>query len=139
MALLNYYESQFNQWRTTIDGFGAWEKLKAYFTLFYIFNTKFSGMCPLCAFASDQAALPSSLKVALEKNSKIQGDWMLKIIEQGQQQKEFRMDLPAQEVAELILALGLGVQLIARTLNDSDHIHRIIKQLKILLKPISTR
>ncbi|MBW8308870.1 MAG: TetR/AcrR family transcriptional regulator [Candidatus Paracaedibacteraceae bacterium] len=136
LAILEYYRVHFNQWCITIEGFSGGDKLKAYFDLFYTFSAKFSGMCPLCAFASDQQSLPPSMKAALEKNSKIQRDWMIAIIEEGQKKEEFRHDLSPSRIAELILALGLGAQLSARALTDPDHIHRIRKQLEILLKPI---
>ncbi|AIK96096.1 hypothetical protein ID47_04090 [Candidatus Paracaedibacter acanthamoebae] len=139
LAILDHHAAQFNQWCATIDGFGAWDKLKAYFDLFYTFGTQFSGMCPLCAFASDQQSLPQSIKAALEKNSKIRRDWMIIIIEQGQHKKEFRTDLPPTGLAEMILAVSFGVQLSARTFTHADHIHIVREQIEILLKPGSVR
>jgi TetR/AcrR family transcriptional repressor of nem operon len=127
------YAQNFTQWTETIEIFGPREKVGALFELFFKFSSKSGKICPLSALTADYNTLPKSLKKPLAKVCLFQLSWLKRVIEEGQQQKIFRRDLTSRELAELVLSVGLGSQLLARAMMEPEGIRKMKEQsLKIL-------
>src|SRR5262249_1988413 len=127
------YARSFEQWTETIEIFGPREKVGAFFELFFKFSSNSGKICPLSALTADYNTLPKSLKKPLAKVCLLQLDWLKGVIDEGQQKKIFRRDLKSRELAEIVLSVGLGSQLLARALKEPESIRKLKEQsLKIL-------
>jgi TetR/AcrR family transcriptional regulator, transcriptional repressor for nem operon len=129
------YAQNFMQWTETIEVFGPRDKVGALFELFFKIASNEGRICPLSALTADLNTLPKSVRKALGKICHFQRDWLKSVVEDGQKQKVFRADLSSLHLADLILSLGLGSQLIARLESDPKGIRNRKEQLFKLLEP----
>ncbi len=132
-SLIEEYHRSFSEWTETISIFGPREKVGALFELFYKYASSSGKLCSMSAMTADYNSLPKSMRKPLSKMFQFQHAWLKQVIEEGQKAKLFRKDQNSEELADLVLASGLGSQLVARVSGDPEKVKRIKDQaLKIL-------
>ena len=74
---------------------------------------------------ADSNSFSEAMQNGLHTLYETQQSWLMQLIKQGQEQGVFSVQSSAEESAQLILALGLGSQLIARVSNNPEQIHQL--------------
>lgn len=138
--LIEEYHSAFHTWTETISIFEPSEKIRALYEMFAKFSSQSGSFCPMSAMIADYHSLPKNLQKRLLKMFVFQKKWVSEVIQQGQRSRGFRSDLPAEDLAEVVLALGLGAQSIARISNDPKIIRSLsARALGVLQASSATR
>jgi len=125
-SLIEDYKRSFVEWTETVSVFEPDAQIGALFELFFKFAGDSKKLCPLSAMIGDLNSLPKRMKNALEGLYETRRLWIKEVIKRGQGQKIFRKDKSAEELANLILAMGLGAQLTARVSGRPD----LVRELK---------
>lgn len=126
--MIEEYHSNFVRWTETVSVFSPQEQIGAYFEIFAKFSSESGKFCPLSAMIADLHTLPKAMKKPLTKMFHLQKDWLSSVIEAGQKRAAFRTDLSSHDLAELILSIGLGSQLIARISGSPEKIRTVKAQ-----------
>jgi TetR/AcrR family transcriptional repressor of nem operon len=134
LRLINDYRARFTAWQETIAAFDPADRLAAYFEAIFRFACDGKKLCPIGALGSDFNTLPKRLQKELSKVFAEQVQWLELIITDGQRKKIFRRDLPARELAELVVSAGLGSQKTARISGDEERVRSVKTSLLKLLK-----
>lgn len=122
LNLIENYQSMFKAWTETIEVFEAKEKIGAFFEIMYKFASSDGKICPMSSFVTDYHSLPKSMKKNVGKLFVYQKKWIQGVIEEGQKKKVFKKDSSSEDLAELIIAIAWGAQLIARVCECPDNI-----------------
>jgi len=135
-VLIQDYHHNFTRWTEDCEALEPAAKVAALFELFLKFSKSSGKICPLSALIADYHSLPKSLKKPLTKMFLFQRQWLKNVIEEGQKKKVFRKDRDAKDLAELVMSIGLGSQLMARLTEKPEDIQRLKTQalLAITLK-----
>lgn len=134
--ILAVYKQDFQRWTQTIAVFEPRAKIGALFEVFFGFSespTRASKLCPLSALIADFHTLPKSMQKSLDGLFADQAQWLKQTIAEGQRHGGFRKDTPPADLAELIMAIGLGAQLVARVSKSPMKIKRLKAQALAML------
>lgn len=125
-VLIEDIRRTFLEWTETVSVFEPDAQLGALFERFFKYTCDEKKVCPLSAMIGDLNSLPKGMKSALEDLYETRRSWVKEVIKKGQAQKIFRKDQSAEELTNLVMAIGLGAQFTARISGKSD----LIKELK---------
>ena len=123
--LIEEYRISFSDWAETIAIFEPKAQIGALFEVFFKFSCDLKKICPLSALIADSNSFSTTMQVALRGLYDTQYSWLVNIIKKGQNEKIFFSHQSAEELAHLILAIGLGSQFIARINENPEHIHQL--------------
>ena len=132
--LIEEYRNSLEAWTDAIASFKPEDQIRAWFERLYKSAVEEYRYCSLAACASDYNSLPRSAKKNLTLAFADIHAWILRVVEQGQKEKAFRRDLSADELAEMVLALGFGGQQMARLQDNPDQLKRRQQNVLKLLK-----
>lgn len=127
-ALIEEYRTSFLKWTETIDVFEPDAQIGALFEVFAKFVSEDKRVCPLAAMGGDFNSFPKHLKKALAGLYDSRRSWLVEVIRKGQRQKVFRKDKSAEELAELVLSIGVGAQFAARVAGNPELIREMKRQ-----------
>jgi len=122
LNLIESYQAMFKDWTETIEIFEAKEKVGAFFEVMFKFACSDGKICPMSSLVTDYHSLPKSMKKNVIKMFDFQKDWLKGVIEEGQKKKVFRKDSSSEDLAELVISIGWGCQLISRVMESPDNI-----------------
>lgn len=123
--LIEEYRLSFKDWSETVSVFDPKAQIAALFEIFFKFSCDFKKICPLSALIADSNSFSDTMQNALRILYDTQQSWLTNIIKQGQEKGLFCSHQSAEELALVILALGLGSQLMARISNNPEQIHQL--------------
>ncbi len=123
--LIEDYVNRFREWTEVIKVFDPKGKINALFETFSSFSQDRRKICPLSSLISDYNSLPKPMQRALRKLFDVQYSWLNEVIQEGQRTKIFRKDKSSQELAEQVLSMAFGSQLVARVLGAADKIREL--------------
>lgn len=132
--LVAEYQRQVASWIGLIEDFTPDKKLGALFDLYLRFARDDFKICPLLALTADMGSLPKGVRTSAAEMAEFLVDWIQSVIEEGQRTKVFRTRIPARKLARSIMAMGLGAQMTARLLKDTDVIQETRAQALELLE-----
>ncbi len=131
--LIEDYRKSFARWAETLEFLEPKEKLEGLFELFFKFGSKAGKFCPMSALIADFNSLPIKMRKPLNQMYEFQRDWLKTVIEDGQKKKMFRRDLSSEQLAGLVISLGIGSQLVARVTEEPEHLRKTKAQVIALL------
>ena len=134
--IVEEYSASFREWTLTIQAESPKEKVSLLFEMFFKFASNEQKICPLSALLADLNSLPKTVRKALMRSCAMQKSWLDDVMIEGQKQKAFRKDIPSEVLAETVMAMALGSQLVARGSGKADCIKSVrVSALKLILAP----
>lgn len=132
--LIEHYQTSFQDWIEIVSVFKPEDQIAALFEMFGKFGADSRKICPLSAMIAEFNSLPAAMKTSLPQLYELQHQWLEGLIREGQKQQIFKTNRSAKELADLVLALGFGAQLLARISGDQMKIRELKTQVLELLE-----
>lgn len=123
--LIEEYRLSFKEWSETVSVFDPKAQIGALFEIFFKFSCDLKKICPLSALIADSNSFSEQMQNTLRMLYDTQKSWLIHIIKQGQEKGLFCAHQSSEELSDLILALGLGSQFMARISNNPEQIHQL--------------
>lgn len=132
--LIDEYLSYFRKWTETVETFKSDDKINGFFDLIFKFSSDGLKYCPMTALCADFHTLPKSMKKSIQRMGAFQMEWMLNTIQEGQKQKIFRQDLSPRALADVVFAMNIGSQMLARISENPEKIRVLKKRVMGILQ-----
>lgn len=134
LELIAHYRRDFVSWTERHRNDPILEQIEGLFRIFNSFAKDQDKICPLTILSAEYGTLPLSMREALTEMTKFQETWLMDLIRRGVEAGHFRSDIDPLQTAQVIQALGFGVQNLARIHQKTDLILAIKGQIRNLLE-----
>lgn len=134
LEMIAHYRNDFVSWAERHKGDPILEQIEGLFRIFNRFAKDQNKMCPLTVLSAEYETLPQSMQRALSEMTRMQEAWLVDLIQRGISAGHFRADIEPIQTAQIIQALGFGVQHLSRIHQDTDRILAVKAQIRHLLE-----
>lgn len=134
LEMIAHYRHDFERWAEKHKNDPILEQIEGLFRIFNKFARDQNKICPLTALSAEWETLPRSMRQSLTEMAQFQEAWLVDLIQNGIRAGHFRSNLDPLQTAQMIQALGFGVQHLARIHQDTDRILAVKAQIRNLLQ-----
>lgn len=131
--IIKKYESQIKQTLESFSVLNPIERIGRYFDWAFDLASDRSKFSLLSILTPEINSLPNTMRQLLQSVYSFENGWLTKAIKEGQTEKIFRKDLSAPEIADIVMAQGIGIQSSAHLLNSAEVIKHAKQSLLRLL------
>jgi len=136
LAATQRYRTDFQSAVTQIDdqGLAPLDRLNGFVQIFQDTLEKHDRVCLAGMLASEADSLPSEVRVEIEQFFIEQQVWLRNTIEDGIAAEEVAASVESASFAQMFLSALEGAMILARSMNQPEHLHRVGVELTSLLR-----